>query len=462
MQASRTLTTLSILACLSLPLKGEEPEAKAEDPLDGILEGFDDGTTPESSGTEDSAAPKKWEVSGSSVFSMGYNYAHDPPAEGQADYRGLSALRGKVELDLDLRLPRKWKARVGGRAYYDAAYSARGRSNYTDEVLDSCEEEAELNEVYLQGSLSESVDLKVGRQVVVWGKSDNIRVTDLLNPLDRREPGMVDIRYLRLPVTMTRVDYYFGDWGLSGILIHEVRSSKRPPFGSDFFASPSRPPPEGRPATTLENTQFAAALSGTFDAWDIAFYLADVWDDRTHTAVDAVSLEEERRHNRIRTAGAAANFAKGNWLLKAEAACLDHLRYSAAPSRHKTRYDFLAGMEYRGFPDTTISLEAANRHLAGFEAGMAGPPDRAQENEFQSALRLTRDFRHDSLHLRYLLTLFGHDGSDGGFQRLWVEYDLNDSVKATMGVVDYRTGDAPPFNSIGDNDRVFAELRYSF
>ena len=93
---------------------------------------------------------------------------------------------------------------------------------------------------------------------------------------------------------------------------------------------------------------------------------------------------------------------------------------------------------------------------------MAGPPDRAQENEFQSALRLTRDFRHDTLHLRYLLTLFGHDGSDGGFQRLWVEYDLNDSVKATMGVVDYRTGDAPPFNSIGDNDRVFAELRYSF
>jgi len=462
MRSSRTLTAVSILACLASSLIAEDSQATGRDPLDEVLEGFDDGTAPGTTGTEDTAVPKKWELDGSFAFSMAYNYAHDPPAEGQADYRGLSALRGKVDLDLDLVLPREWKARVGGHAYYDAVCSARGRSDYTDEVLDSSEEEAEFNEVYLQGSLSESVDLKVGRQIVVWGKSDNIRVTDLLNPLDRREPGMVDIRYLRLPLTMTRVDYYFGNWDLSGILIHEVRSSKRPAFGSDFFSSSSPAPPERRPATALENTQYAAALSGTFGAWDIAFYLADVWDDRSHTQVNAVSLEQERRHNRVHLAGAAANLAKGNWLFKAEAACLDQLRYSAAPDRRKTRYDILAGVEYRGFPDTTISLEAVNRHLAGFEEGMGDPPDSAQENEFQSALRLTRDFRHDTLRLRYLLSLFGLDGSDGGFQRLWIEHDLNDSVKVTAGVVDYKTGDAPPFSSIGDSYRVFAELRYSF
>ena len=93
---------------------------------------------------------------------------------------------------------------------------------------------------------------------------------------------------------------------------------------------------------------------------------------------------------------------------------------------------------------------------------MGNAPDNAQEDEFQAALRLTRDCWHDTLRLRYLLRVFGTDGGDGGFQRFWAEYDVTDVVKLTAGIVDYRSGDMPPYDTIGDNDRVFAELRYSF
>jgi len=403
-----------------------------------------------------------WELGGSFVFSTAYNYAHDSPAEEQADYRGFSRLRGQLELELELRLPREWKTRVSGLGYYDAIYYAREREEYTDEVLDAYEKEAEFNEVYLQGSLSDNVDVKVGRQIVVWGKSDNIRVTDILNPLDSREPGMVDIKYLRLPVAMTRLDYYLGNWNLTGILIHEARFSKRPAFGSDFLSFSSLPPPEKKPANKLENTQYAAALSGIFGGWDIAFYIADVFDDRCYTEVTLVPLERVRRHNRVHMAGTAANIAKGNWLFKAEAAYFEHLKYSAPSDHSKTRYDILAGVEYSGFSDTTISLEAVNCHIAGFEEAMGEPPDSAQENEFQSALRLTRNFLHDTLHLSYLVSLFDVDGSDGGLQRFWVEYDISDFIKVTAGIVGYKFGDTPPFNAIGDNDRIFVELRYCF
>ena len=49
---------------------------------------------------------------------------------------------------------------------------------------------------------------KLGRQIVNWGRSDTVRVLDVINPLDNREPGLVDIEDLRLPVTMARVDYF--------------------------------------------------------------------------------------------------------------------------------------------------------------------------------------------------------------------------------------------------------------
>ena len=40
-------------------------------------------------------------------------------------------------------------------------------------------------------------------------------MVDVLNPTDSREPGLIDIDDSRLPVTMTQLDYYTGDWNLN-------------------------------------------------------------------------------------------------------------------------------------------------------------------------------------------------------------------------------------------------------
>ena len=72
-------------------------------------------------------------------------------------------------------------------------------------------------------AITNNFDLKAGRQIVVWGRMDNIRVNDVLNPLDLRIPGLTDIEDLRLPVFMTRVDYYLANIALTGYLIHERR-----------------------------------------------------------------------------------------------------------------------------------------------------------------------------------------------------------------------------------------------
>jgi hypothetical protein len=449
---------LLLLCVVTLPT----PSLSADE-LSDVLDGFDDDTErPSARQPEGLAPPSRCDVDGSVGLSTAYNYARSRPGPGETDYRGFSRLRCDLELGVDLKLPAEWKARVSGRGYYDTIYSLRDRNEYTDAVLDELEDEFELGEAYLQGSITDSLDLKVGRQIAVWGKSDNIRVTDVLIPLDKREPGMVDIEALRLPVGMTRLDYYFGSWNLAALFIHEIRFSKRPPFGSDFYAAAQEQPREQELATSWENTQCGAALSGIVGKWDIAFYLADVFDDRFHVVEDAASGEKERRHDKVLMGGAAASLAAGNWLLKMEAAWLDGLRYSADPHDSKTRCDILGGIEYRGIPDTVISLEAANRRVFDFEEEMGQAPDNAEEDQFQTALRVTRDCWHETLHLRYLLTLFGTDGADGGFQRFWAEYDVTDAVKVTAGVVDYQSGDMAPYNTIGDNDRVFAELRYSF
>lgn len=479
------LVSVFMLCCISGTASAQERPRKpsADTKLDAVLEGFDDqpgmvkenkeiddvlkgfeeseGAAEVSTQKEEEKEPHFCDLSGSLSLGLSYSFAHDAPKPGETDYRGLTCLRPDLHLDLDLTISENWKALISGRAFYDLAYEINSRDKYSDEVLDEYEKEAEFGEVYLQGSLLTSLDLKVGRQIVVWGKSDNIRVVDILNPLDNREPGLVDIEDLRLPVTMTRLDYYLGKWNLTAIAVHEIRFNKNPVFGSKFFPSETPMPEEKKPTTSLDNTECALALNGIFRGWDISFYGARFFDDQPH--IESVSPAHlERRHSRLTMVGTAVNVALGNWLLKSEAAYFDGLEFFAVPGEKKSRFDVLAGVEYSGLTNTTISLEAVNRHINNFHSTLKAPPDSAQEDEFQTVLRYSGDFLHDTLHVVMLASTFGVTGDDGSLQRFSMEYDVTDDFSVKLGLVSYQSGDKVQFKNIGDNDRLFLEATYSF
>ncbi len=443
----------------------EETESTGEqiDELDEVLEGFEEekADAPTSTAPEKEKEPPYWDLGGSLTLGSSISISHDAPDPGEPDFRGITRLRPDLHLDLDITLSDNWKSLIGGRAFYDAAYQIMGRDEFTDEALDVHETEAEFWEFYVQGPLISEVDLKLGRQIVVWGRADNIRVVDFINPLDIREPGLVDIEDLRLPITMTKLDYYVGSWNLSGIAIHEMRFDKSPVFGSEFFPFDTPLPVEKEPANTLENTEFGLALNGIFSGWDVSFYGARFFDDQPHVE-QATATQLERRHSRLKMAGAAANIALGNWLLRWEAAYIDGLEFFAKPGDDRSRFDLLVGLEYSGFTDTTIALETVNRRIMDFDDALKASPDNAQKDEFQALLRYSADFLNDRFHLVFLASLFGLTGDDGAFQRISGEYDLTDDVSIKAGLVTYQSGDKASFRQIGDNDRIFLEAKYSF
>lgn len=442
-----------------------KPETQVED---DILEGFDnDKEDIDNAINEVHEKPSIFSVSGNCKFGTSYNIAHHKPKDGETDWRGLSRARLEVELDLKMKFPNSWQSFISGIGIYDLIYFIKGRDEFTDDVLDNYEKEYEIGELYLYGSLLENIDIKTGRQIVVWGKSDNIRVTDVLNPLNMREPGMTDIEDLRLPVTMTRLDYYIGDWNLSWIAIHEIRFNKNPEYGSDFYPSETPLPHEVKPAHSLGNTEFAAALNGIFSGWDVSFYWADFYNDMTHmkTASGASSQlqsELEMRHTRLTMYGTAFNIAIGSILIKAEAAYFNGFKFLNSTDSSYSRTDIMAGIEYSGLSDTKISFEAVNRHINEFNNALKNPPDNASEYEFQSVVRISRDFFNETLKATILASTFGWLGSDGAFQRLSIEYKVTDDIEISGGVVFYKSGDLTIFNNIGDNDRFFIEIKYSF
>jgi len=442
----------------------DKPEEDGESGFDDVLEGFDDEQTPESK-TEGTGGREPFlTLNGHVKVGSSYNISHEAPKPGKTDWRGLSRLRPELQVELGKNFDTSWKVFVSGKAFYDAAYDVRGRDKFTSNLLNACEKDMELLEAYVQGSITDRLDIKAGRQIVVWGKSDNIRITDVLNPVDIREPGITDIEDLRLPLAMTRLDYYLGAWNLSGIAIHEIRFNRTPEYGSGFYPAPAPLPHENIPSGGGDNTEYAFALNGTFSGWDLSFYWADVYNDMAHPELVSTGfpMRVERKHAPMKMFGGAFNAAVGNWLLKTEAAYLDGFKFFNSGTKTYSRTDFLAGIEYSGFKDISVSIEVANRHMNRFEDILKKSPDHAARNEFQSVFRLNAKQLNDTLELTFLASTYGVTGQDGSQQRISAEYDLTDAVKITGGVMMYQSGDRFLFSSIGDNDRLFFEIKYSF
>jgi len=481
--ASKAFMILLIIGTTLLPCQPLLAGSSQDTDIEELLEGFTNETPVEDSETvpellegfeEEGPAAATKQAADTGTARVGFdgylqlwsaiNYAHAPPQPGQTDWRGLSSLRTEFLLEMNARLTDDWRALVSGSGFYDLAYVLNGRDHFTEQVLQAYEKELELREAFVQGSVTKALDLKAGRQIAVWGKSDYIRVTDVLNPLDLREPGLTDLEDLRLPVTMTRADYYFGDWSVTGIAVHEIRFNKNPVFGSDFYPYPTPLPPETIPTTSWDNTEWALAVNGVFSQWDIAFYHARLYNDQPHTVlttpvpIPRVNLQ----HAPITMYGSAAQAALGNWLLKAEMAYFEDLQFFNAPTETFHRLDASAGLEYSGFHETIISLDIANRHLDNWSLAVAAAPDFVIEDDFQSVIGLSREFLDDTLELAVIASTFGVTGQNGAFQRYTADYDINDDLAILVGLIDYQSGDKEELKQIGENDRIYFRLRYSF
>lgn len=429
--------------------------------MDDILGGFDDEEEEvfqvdlAIGGPVDPSTQRWWDLSGSAEVSGSFNYRHHRSDTG-TQYFGSQRLRLRGNLQLDLDLPWDWTARAEGWAFFDPAYQFEGRSKYTRAVLDAYEDDAEFGEVWLAGRLHEKVDIKIGRQVQIWGRSESLRVVDVINPLDNREPGRVDLEDLRRPIGMLRIDGYLGDWSLTGLVIPEIRFDHLPQVGSDFFPGVFAPPtfePED-----WEDLELAGKLTGIFSGWDITFVGAWFWHD-TPRLDRAFPLRLV--HDRLWMAGSAGNYTTGSWLFKYEAAFLDGFGFTSTTG-DKSRLDTMVGVEYYGLLDTTITLEGLNRHLFEYSDRQRRAPDFVRQDSQEIAGRITRTFLNERLTATLVGVLLNWNARDGSILRFDVEYDLRDALSAGAGVLLYQTGDLPPLSEWGRNDRLFFNLKWSF
>ena len=410
-----------------------------------VMDGFDEDNTQKMTDSDES---EDLGLTGKFTEQATYSY------NGKKPHDELTSLKSSLFLDYEHKFHNNWRFKTNAKAYYDAIYDIRGEEKYSKDERDAFQSEVELFDAYLEGSLRENLDLKLGRQVVVWGRSDTIRITDVLNPLDNRRPGMVDIEDLRLPTSMVKFDYFVDKWRITPIVILEQRFSKLPPFGSAF--NPLSNPHIKK--ESYDDLTYALSIGGEFSGWDVNFYGARIYDDNGYidTSKKPIFL-----HDKINMYGTALNFLTGSWLFKTEVAYFDGLKFSPTADKKFKRTDALIGIEYKGIADTLISYDISLRHVNAYDNRLLKNPIPIKEDTYQSAFRVSSDFMNASLTANYLISLYGKSLDEGGFQRFWVKYELGEAVHTNFGMVDY-IGGSKFFNTFENNDMIFADISYNF
>jgi hypothetical protein len=84
-----------------------------------------------------------------------------------------------------------------------------------------------LRELYLDTSLF-GWDLRLGKQQVVWGTADGIKLLDIINPTDFRELNQNDMEDSRIPIWMINAERNIGDNSNIQFIVSQVEENKIP------------------------------------------------------------------------------------------------------------------------------------------------------------------------------------------------------------------------------------------
>ena len=97
------------------------------------------------------------------------------------------------------------------RGTYDAIYDLRSNSDQWGREYagsrDALSKEAKVRELYVDTAFGDW-DFRIGRQQVVWGESDGLRLMDIINPLDMRRQFVTrDWEDIRIPQMLVKATY---------------------------------------------------------------------------------------------------------------------------------------------------------------------------------------------------------------------------------------------------------------
>ncbi len=370
--------------------------------------------------------------------------------EGRLEVEYENALTDEMELFVELRV---WVD--------DDDYASGGIDRFEDETPKR--RVFDVTEAYVD-VFFDDVDVRLGKQVVKWGKADVFNPTDQINPNDFST--LLDDE--PIGVIAGKVNYYYEDIGLEAIVVPTFTPSRFPPRGTRFDLVPTNLPlpllEVDERADTLDDVQYGLRASSTYEGWDFSLSWYDGVNHFPGTRLAPtpqfpfVGIQPVYYRRRMLGGDFATTF--GRLGLRGEGAW-----FRTDGHRQDEYLQYVLGVDYTWtnvFRDHDIFaiVEYAGEHVItqqqkGLDAG-------ALERAFANSAAWNIDYQVTEFLTYTVRGVYNFDGRDNFFVEPQVEYAMNDHVTITAGFDIIHGGGQTLFGLMSENDQFYLKARYTF
>ena len=367
------------------------------------------------------------------------------------------SLTSRVKLRLELAAELDWLY---------GFFSADAEKNW--EI--SSETGVDLHEAWVE-HVSDNWDLRVGRQIIIWGKADGIQVTDMISPPDYTESITRELDEIRMPVDSAKFRWLGEVVDTELIWIPVFKAAVTPSGDSPWvvqteyaddvqIASTSTV----EPGNSLADSELALKVSSYLSGLDLAASVFYTWNDyptlhRTVTnAGESALVTLNPQHERLTVFGLEGAMPWSAFVFRAEAAYYKG-RYCEPESvydepQRKDGYKWLGGVDWTPGNDWSVIAQLTGEGIWNHDDRLADPA-----HATTATLNISKDLLHQTLIISNMMYWSIDDGEI--FDRIKAEYEVRDGLHLSAGA-DIFCGDDGQFGVYEDNSQVWVKAKYSF
>lgn len=348
------------------------------------------------------------------------------------------------------------------RVDYENAYLFTSLNGVHNSILDD-RTGVQLQEAYFNYQ-NDLVEFKAGRQIVVWGVADGLRVTDLISPVDYTEFMSSDYDDMRMAVDGFRVKYPSERVNAEIVYVPVPRYFQMP-LGEDNPWRPNLPEkagldfPEG-PDAKFKNGDFGTRLSFFLSNLDFSISALHTHNQSPVSVVEPVSMDSvviHGIHETMTMFGGDLSMPIGEFVIRAEVA--EYFREALGYANNldyarKNTFNALGGIDWYAGNNWTFMVQYLHKYIADYSDELAN-----EKNSSEMTFRISKELLNNTLKLS-LYGMFDIDNL-GYYGRASGDYSLTDQVMLSLGY-DHFGGKRGQLAGYKKNREVWAKAKYYF
>lgn len=322
----------------------------------------------------------------------------------------------------------------------------------------------ELYEGYLS-HVTPGWDMRLGRQIVRWGKADQISPVDNINPQDMREFILPDLEERKMPNWMARIRLFPEDVTVEGIFVPFFEPNEFDFTGNTWALLGSRPSGlrirESKPADSLDNADWGLRTATTIAGWDVALsylYATEKTPRLRFEPMNPMGPTLFADYHRQNIYGVEFETTLDKFGFRGEGAYFDEqsLHTEALNSVAKPVAHYLVGVDYLGEEDWYANVQLSHQHVFEYESDILY----LRRDNFYLNGEINKEFWRGNAMLKLTYALDLRDG--GTFLRPEGILTYYKNLELSLG---YYLFSGPSDSLLGryqDDDQVFLKATYFF